>query len=155
MVRENRSLDDIDLRIIEILQKDCRVPLEKIAQTLTVPKSTIHYRTKRLEAEGIIKGYYANLDATKFGEDYVTVTFVRAKYGPSYHERVGEMISKIRGVFGVYFVFGETDFIVLTRSRSREDFLKKLEKMIDTPEIERTNTMVVAKIIKEDTRIEM
>lgn len=33
--------------------------------------------------------------------------------------------------------------------------MKKLEKMIDMPEIERTNTMIVAKIIKEDSRIEM
>jgi DNA-binding Lrp family transcriptional regulator len=83
------------------------------------------------------------------------ITLVRAKYGPDYHEKLGNILAQIPGVWAVYFVFGDTDFIVLTKSDNREDFLKKLENMMNMKEIERTNTQVVAKTLKEDPRIEL
>lgn len=147
-----KSVDELDLKILKILQDDCRISLEQIAKTLGVPKSTIYYRIKRLEEEGIIEGYYAKINFAKLGKDYLTITFVKAKYAPGYHEKIGEKLSKISGVWGVYFIFGENDFVVLTRSKDREDYLRKLEQMMNMPEIERTNTQIVAKIIKEDLR---
>ena len=146
------SIDELDLKILKILQEDCRISLEQIAKMLGVPKSTIYYRIKRLEDDGIIEGYYAKINFVKLGQDYVTITFVKAKYAPGYHEKIGEKLSKIPGVWGVYFIFGENDFVVLARSKDREDYLKKLEQIMNMPEIERTNTQIVAKIIKEDLR---
>ena len=153
--RSDKSLDEIDLGILKILQEDCRTPLEQIANELRVPKSTIHYRIKRLEEEGIIEGYYAKVNHARLGEDYLTVTFVRAKYGPGYHKKAGQKFSEIPGVWGVYFIFGENDFILITRSSDREDYLRKLEKIMNMPEVERTNTEVIAKVIKEDPRGEI
>jgi len=149
------QLDDIDVEILKILQKDCRVTLDQMSKMLNVPKSTLHYRIKRLEKQGVIEGYYAKINPAKLGKEYITVTLVRAKYGPGYHKKVGEKLAKLPGVWAVYFVLGETDFIVLTRSNSRETFMKTLEQMINSKEIERTSTMVVTEIIKEDPRIEL
>lgn len=150
-----RSLDEMDTAILKILQNDCRIPLKRIANKLGVPKSTVHYRIKRLEEEEIIEGYYAKIDSTKLGKDYITISRVRAKYKPGYHERIGKMLAQIPGVWAVYYVFGETDFYVLNRSDDREDFMGKLEKMIGMEEIERSSTEIVAKVIKEDPRVEV
>jgi DNA-binding Lrp family transcriptional regulator len=152
---KSKPLDELDTRILGILQSDCRIPLGKIARELGVPKSTVHYRVKRLEADGVIKGYRAKLDAAKLGKDYVTLTFIRAKYGPSYHDKVGKALAKIPGTSAVYFVFGETDFIALIKSKNRDDFMKKLENMTNMQEIERTHTQIVAKAIKEDMRVDL
>ena len=149
------QLDDIDIEILKILQKDCRVTLDQLSKMLNVPKSTLHYRIKRLEKQEVIEGYYAKINPAKLGKEYITVTLVRAKYGPGYHKKVGEKLAKLPGVWAVYFVLGETDFIVLTRSNDRETFMKTLEQMINSKEIERTSTMVVTEIIKEDPRIEL
>jgi len=149
------QLDDIDIEILKILQKDCRVTLDQMSKMLNVPKSTLHYRIKRLEKQEVIEGYYAKINPAKLGKEYITVTLVRAKYGPGYHKKVGEKLAKLPGVWAVYFVLGETDFIVLTRSNDRETFMKTLEQMINSKEIERTSTMVVTEIIKEDPRIEL
>ncbi len=80
---------------------------------------------------------------------------IRAKYGPGYHEKVGKKLAEIPGVWAVYFVLGEIDFIVMARTKNREKFMEKLDKIINLGEIERTNTQVVAKILKEDPRIEL
>jgi Lrp/AsnC family leucine-responsive transcriptional regulator len=153
--RQRRSIDKTDTGILEILQNDARIPLGQIAERLGIPKSTVYYRIRRLEDEGIILGYYAKLDATKLGKDYATMIFVRVKHHPSYIEKIGEKLAQIPGVCAVYFIFGENDFVVITVSDDREQYIKRLEKMVNMPEVERTNTIVIAKVIKEDTKIEL
>ena len=153
--RSTSLLDEMDLGILKILQGDCRTPLEHIADELGVPKSTIHYRIKRLEEEGIIEGYYAKVNQARLGKDYLTITFVRAKYGPGYHKKAGQKLAQIPGVWGVYFIFGANDFVIISRSNDREDYLLKLEKIMNMPEVERTNTEVIAKVIREEPRGEI
>lgn len=152
-VTKQLGLDEIDVRILQVVQEDCRTPLETIARELGIPKSTVHYRINRLEQAKVIEHYFAKVNATKLGKDYLAVILVRAKYGPHYHERIGKKMAAIPGVWGVYYVLGENDFILLTRANDREDYMVTLEKISSMPDIERTSTQVVAKVIKEDPRI--
>lgn len=155
MVKREAKIDETDLKILRILQEDCRTPLEKIAVNLGISKSTVHYRIKRLEEEGVIEGYYARVDAEKIGMDFTAVIFMRGKYGPNYHAKIGEKIARISGVSSIYFVFGERDFIVIARAHNREEFIDRLENVFNMEEVERTDTIVVAKVLKEDPRVEI
>jgi Lrp/AsnC family leucine-responsive transcriptional regulator len=148
------KLDKIDRNLLKILQQDSRVPLQLIAKRLGIPKSTVHYRIGRFEREKIIEGYYAKLNPAKLGYDYLAVVLVRAKYGPRYHRKVGLRLSKIPGVWAVYYVLGDFDFVVLIRALDRDDYMGKLERMSSMSDIERTSTQVVARIVKENPRIE-
>jgi DNA-binding Lrp family transcriptional regulator len=153
---KKNSLDEIDLQILDILQQDCRKSLDEISKIIKVPKSTIYYRIKRLESLGVIEGYYAKIDPKALGNDYFTITLVKAKYGPGYHKKIGNILSKVPGVWGVYYVLGEYDFVVLARAENRESFIKDvLEKFINYEENERTNTIVIVDIIKEDPRVKI
>lgn len=154
MTKRNKPVDDIDKNILGQLQKDCRVPIERVAKNMGLPKSTVQYRIKRLETTGIIKGYRAQIDYAKLGKEYTTITLVRTKYGRKYHEKVGNILSQIPGVSGVYFVLGDTDFVVICTSDNREDFVRKIDVFYDTEEIERTATMVVLKTIKDKSEID-
>jgi Lrp/AsnC family leucine-responsive transcriptional regulator len=136
-----------------MLQINCKTPLGRIAKKVGVPKSTVQYRMRRLEKQGVIEGYYAKIDAAKIGIGYHTITLVRGKFGPNYPERIGKMLAQIPGIREVYFTLGENDFVVLSLSNDREDFMRKLEKMYNMKEIERTNTLVVMNVIKWDPRI--
>ncbi len=155
MAKAGKRLDKIDTTILEVLQKDCRKPLHSIANRLGVPKSTVHYRLRRLEQEGIVEGYYAKVNSAKLGSDYLAVVLVRARYGPGYHEKVGRKLAKIPGVWSVYYVLGDIDFIILIRANDRADYMRKLEYISSMSDIERTSTQVVAKVVKEDPRVEI
>ncbi len=147
------KLDELDLVILKILQEDCKRNIGEISEILKIPKSTVHYRIGRLEKLGFIEGCYAKVSAEKLGKNLVAITLVRAKYRPGYHEKVGEKIKELPGVWAVYFVFGETDFVVLLRVSDVKELMKTIEQMMNIEEIERTSTMIVAKTIKEDPRI--
>jgi DNA-binding Lrp family transcriptional regulator len=63
-------------------------------------------------------------------------------------------LSKVPGVWAVYYVLGDYDFIVLIRAINREDYMQKLELLSNMADIERTSTQVVGRVVKEDPRIE-
>ncbi len=155
MQERSKAIDQIDTAILAILQNDCRTPLKQIATIVGVSMPTVRYRLRRMEKEGIIVGYQAKIDAAKLGKRCLTITFVRAKYGPEYNEKIGKMLSRIPGVSGVYFVFGEIDFIVTARSDSIEDFTRKLSVITNMAEIERSSTQIVAEVVKDDPRIDL
>jgi DNA-binding Lrp family transcriptional regulator len=155
MASEKLKMDKVDYAILNILQEDCRTSLEEIARRVKIPKSTVYYRVKKLEERGVIEGYYAKINAAKLGKEYIAVILVRAKYGPGYHGRVGKKIAEIPGVWAVYFVLGDIDFVVMVRADGREDYMRILSTLMNMEEIERTSTQIVAEIIKEDPRVEI
>ena len=148
-------LDKIDLEILKILQEDCRTSISTIASRLNIPKSTVHYRIKRLEEAGVIEGCYAKVNPEALHKDYLTITLVRAKYGPGYHKRVGEKLARIPGVWAVYFILGEIDFVVLARHKNLDGVRRMIEAFLSIEEIERTSTHVIVDVIKEDPRVEI
>jgi len=152
---ERDGLDETDRRVLTMLQRDCRVPLQEVAEVLRVPKSTVHYRIRKLEQDGIVEGYHAKVNASRLGFDYLAVVLVRAKYGPRYHEKLGRRLAKISGVSAVYYVLGDIDFIVLIRAKDRDDYMHKLTQMSSMADIERTSTQIVAKVMKEDARVDL
>ena len=152
-IRRRSFLDEIDKKLLNLLQQDCRKPILDLARELKIPKSTVSYRIKRLEDEGIIEGYYAKINASKLGEDIQVIVQVRAKFGQGYAESIGESLAEISGVWGVYFVYGESDFIIIARSKNREEIFEKMNNLYNSNDIERTTTFIVGKTIKDDQRM--
>lgn len=70
--------------------------------------------------------------------------------GEGITRRSARLLQDTRMYSPCIFVLGDIDFVVLAKSPSREAFMKFLESMINSPEIERTSTLVVVKVIKED-----
>lgn len=148
-------LDEVDRQILRLLQSDARITREQIARKLRLSKSAVQYRIKKLEESRIIEGYYARVNASMIGREYEAITLVRAKYSPSYYARLGERLASLKGVWAVYYTFGDNDFVLLMRGIDREDILSTIESMTALGGIERTSSQIVIKTIKEDPRIEI
>lgn len=140
---------------MRLLQEDARVTREQIARKLKLSKSAVQYRIKKLENSKIIEGYYAKINPSKMGKEYEAITLVRAKYSPSNYAKLGQKLASLRGVWAVYYTFGDNDFILLMRGIDREDLLATIEEMTKLRGIERTASQIVIKTIKEDPRLEL
>ncbi len=152
-VKRRSFLDEIDKKLLNLLQEDCRKSILDMSRELGISKSTVSYRIKRLEDEGIIEGYHAKINASQLGEDIQVIVEVRAKFGQGYAESIGESLAAIPGVWGVYFVYGESDFIIIARSKNREEIFEKMNNLYNSNDIERTTTFIVGKTIKDDQRM--
>jgi len=50
-------MDDLDIKIINIISNNARISHEEISRILHMSRQAIHQRIKKLEENGVIKGY--------------------------------------------------------------------------------------------------
>jgi DNA-binding Lrp family transcriptional regulator len=76
-----RPLDEKDRQILELLRADARLPLKTLAARIGLARSTLRDRLSRLEADGIIRGYRA--DIADGGTGVSAYLFIRLKSTPA------------------------------------------------------------------------
>lgn len=140
-------LSDADRLLVEALLQDGRASHRDLAERTGLALATVNRHVRRLEADGVIKGYTAILDAQAIGWSLTAVIGLRIDKG--FVRAVHEEISSDPRIFGVYDVTGEWDGIVLVRLRDREDLDDLVKTTLSLPHIQRTNTMIVLKTVLE------
>jgi len=86
-------IDHKDKRIIEILEKNARVPNTEIAKMLGISESTVRKRISDLESKGVIKKYTVIVDPSKIG--YNTVTILGVDVDPTKFLDVAKELAKL------------------------------------------------------------
>ena len=145
------ELNETDKKILKNLLEDARFSSRQIAKNVGVSVGTVLSRIKKMEDDGLIKGYSAILDHEKLGYELTVVTEITVSKG-----RLTEMeneIAKIPNVCGVYDVTGLTDAVIIAKFKSREDLGKFTKHLLALPYIERTNTHVALATVKENFRL--
>jgi len=72
---ERVSLDSKDKKILEVLQKNARLPVSKIAKQVKMPADSVKYRIKRLEKLGVIRFYHTVLNFALLRNPMSSYTF--------------------------------------------------------------------------------
>jgi len=143
-------MDNFDLRILKKLEMNAKLSLKDIGRNVGLfSPSAISKRISILEKEGYIKNYRAILDYQKLGYNFMTVTFIKAKYAPKYSEEIAKKLVKIKGVISVYFLLGDIDFVLITINKTKDDYARILDELTNIVEIERTDSRTVLKVFKE------
>jgi DNA-binding Lrp family transcriptional regulator len=143
-------MDAFDLRILKILQEDANLSLKEIGLKVGLfSPSAVSKRIKNLQEQGYIKKIHAEIDYSKLGFGFQTLTMIRGKYGPNYKETIASKLSKIPGVVSIYFLLGDVDFIIYTITRNKNEYTKILDMLSSIPEIERSDTRTILEIHKE------
>ena len=145
------NLDETDVKVLKALTEDARLSSRQIAKQSDISIGTALSRIKRMEEEGIIKGYTVLLDQEKLGYELTVVTEITVSKG-----RLLEMeneIARIPNVCCVYDLTGLSDAAIIAKFKNREELSKFTKRLLSLPFVERTNTHVVLTTIKEDFRI--
>lgn len=77
-------MDDIDLKIMRILQENSRITMRELANRVHMSGPAVTERIKKLEEEGIITGYTVSLDPGKFNKRtmaFITVWMSSPRHG--------------------------------------------------------------------------
>jgi DNA-binding Lrp family transcriptional regulator len=145
------DLSETDLKILKGLLEDARFSSRQIAKNVGVSVGTVLSRIKKMEDEGLIKGYSVLLDHEKLGYQLTVVTEITVSKGRLVETE--NEIAKISNVCCVYDVTGLTDAIIVAKFKSREDLGQFTKRLLSLPFIERTNTHVVLTTVKENLRL--
>jgi len=149
--KESLDLNETDVEILKNLLRDARLSSRQIAKNVGVSVGTVSSRIKKMEDEGLIKGYTALLDHEKLGYQLTIVTEITVSKGKLLEMELE--ISKISGVCGVYDVTGSTDAVIVAKFKNRDELGVFTKRLLALPFIERTNTHVVLSTIRENFRL--
>jgi Lrp/AsnC family transcriptional regulator len=148
-------LDETDIRILRLLQKDAHYKLKDIAAKINLSLTPVHDRVKRLEREGIIDKYVTVLNKKKLGKNltvYCQVTLVKQNYDISVV--FNQAILNMPEVVECNFISGSFDYllkIVLEDMESYHHFHQK--KLSVLPEVSLINSFFIISEVKNTTML--
>ncbi len=135
------TLDDLDRRLLALLQADARSPTADLARRLGVARTTVLARITRLERQGVVVGYTVRLgqaEDQRCVEAFVGIT-ISAKLGRDVTTRLAAM-PELRQLFSVS---GEFDYIALLRAETPARLDALLDEIGAIEGVARTTTSVV------------
>ena len=150
-------IDEIDRRILELLQEDARLSNAALATEVGLTVSTVHERVKKLEKKGIIKGYVALVDAEALGKPITA--FIRLSVGATpggYVESknsLREVCLAEPDVLECHGVAGEDCYILKVRAAGPKDLERLVERIRCQATVNRSVTSIVLSTFKESLTV--
>jgi len=152
------TLDSGDVKVLRIIQENCRLTAREISDRTGLPVTTVFAKIKRIERLGLVKGYHAVLSARELGAG--TTAFVLASFAYKSEERivsqrkVAKEIASFPEVQEVHIISGEWDILIKVKAKDVESVGKYVvDKLRLVKGIEKTLTCLVFESEKESTVI--
>jgi len=148
-----RTIDPLDLRILEILQTNARETQADIARDIGLAPSAVLERVRKLESRGIIRGYTALVDPKAVDLPMLAYVAVRSDETGS-DDRVAQVLAKIPEVLEVHHVAGDDCYLIKVRARDAEQLGVLLRtRFARIPGVRSTRTTIVLETVKETPRL--
>ncbi len=154
------TLDEKDIRILNILQLNCRLSAKEIAQQIGSPTTTVYAKIKRMEKLGVIKGYNALINPKAIGKG--ATAFILASFAYSNpkletllsQREVAKEISSFPEVQEVHIITGDWDLLIKVRAEDIDAIGKfVIDKLRTVKGIKKTLTCMVFDSTKETTNV--
>ena len=116
------KLDDIDIKILKLLQQNSRLTVKELAARVHLSPSPTFERQKRLEREGYIQRYGAIVDHHKMGYNVIVLCNIRLKQHT--HDLIQQFMDTVQNIDQItecYNTTGDYDFQIKVYARDVED----------------------------------
>jgi len=146
------ALDDIDVKILEILQRQGRTRRNDLAETVGLSLPSVSERLRKLEESDIITGYHATVNAKKLGKDVTAFIFVTVESSRHFGQLL-EHAQAVDEILECHAITGEGSHLLKVRTANTVTLEKLLSKVQAWPGVHSTRTNLVLSTSKESTRI--
>lgn len=136
------AMDDTDRAIVEALRSDGRMSMRALADLVHISRASAYTRVSRLERDGVITGYAAQVDPVRYG--YGLSAYVYLDIAQRSWESVRGELLAMPGVDHVALVSGEHDILLRVRARDAVDLRDVvLTRLQHIPEVHATQTVLI------------
>lgn len=147
-------LDDINLRIIDMLMNDASRPFVDIAKELQISDATVHMRVRRLVAAGIIRRFTIATDNNLLGYDHLAFMGINMSEGSA--DEVTAKLSQYDEILEIHEIHGRFDLLLKVRARNLEEMRDiVVNKIRQIPQVTDAELITVLKTIKEEQSVSL
>jgi Lrp/AsnC family transcriptional regulator for asnA, asnC and gidA len=136
------DIDNVDLKIISLLNEDAKTPYTEIAKKVFVSSGTVHVRMKKLEDMGVVKSATLTIDFSKLGYDISAFLGIYLEKS-SLYDSVIEKLQGIAEVVSAYYTTGNYSIFAKIICRDTNHLRLVLDKIQKVDGIDRTETLIV------------
>jgi len=123
MEKNKRQIDEIDLKLLNLLQDNSRVTIKNLSEKLFLSTTPIYERIKKLEKAGLIKQYITLLDPNKIDRKLtVFISINLTSHTKDIVEGFEKAIDKLDEVSECYYVSGNYDFLLKVYCKDMEAY---------------------------------
>lgn len=150
-------MDEIDRKILRILQDDASVQNQALAARVGLSPSPCLRRVRALEAAGVIRRYVALVDGKAVGAGFVAFVEVRLeKQAEAYSTRFETAVMGRAEVIDCAFVTGDFDYLLKVAVADLDEFHRFLTQVLTRIDgVANTRTIIPVKRIKETTAVKI
>ncbi|TFF90110.1 MAG: Lrp/AsnC family transcriptional regulator [Promethearchaeota archaeon] len=123
-------MDQIDKKILMLLQENDKHSYEQLAKKLELAPSTVHSRVKKLKDSGIIKSFSAIVDTAKVG--YPTISWLGLTVDPLKISEIAKKLSRYPEVQLVASCSGDHDLVVQLIAKDMKSLWRFINEKIKT-----------------------
>jgi Lrp/AsnC family transcriptional regulator, leucine-responsive regulatory protein len=145
------KLDEIDLRILQVLQANARIPILDLAERAGLSRTPCSRRLRRLEEEAIIKKYIAVLNPKFMNLEATAFVGVRTRHSPKLAAKFRAAILQLPNVRGCYAVTGGYDYLLSANAKDMQSLWRwVMEDLHHIPSVLHTHTSIVMESVKDE-----
>tara|TARA_R110000787_G_scaffold16622_82_gene52289 strand:- start:7681 stop:8154 length:474 start_codon:yes stop_codon:yes gene_type:complete len=149
--QSSSEFDRYDRKILEILAENGRLTITELADRIGLSKTPCQNRVKRLEKDGVIRGYRAVLDPVSM--DAAHIAFVEVQLSDTREAALRAFnvaVQGLRPVESCHMIAGGFDYLLKVRTRDIASYRKFLgETLSALPNVAQTRTYVVMEAVKD------
>ncbi|GAA4631725.1 Lrp/AsnC family transcriptional regulator [Actinoallomurus vinaceus] len=147
----NDQVDETDLAILRLLQTDGRATHAAIGKAVGLTGPSVYARIKRMERDGIIRGYTALIDPAALDQGLVAIVRVSLKASADEQEPFESIIGADPQVLECHDVDGEDSYILKVRTASPQTLRRLLADLRGVPGVTRTVSSIALETVKDVT----
>ncbi|MGE5810333.1 MAG: Lrp/AsnC family transcriptional regulator [Ignavibacteria bacterium] len=147
-------LDDLDNKILQILQKKGRTKRNELAEAIGLSIPSVSERLHKMEEKGIIEGYYTKINRKAFGYDIMAFILVMMDSSKHYKNLIAH-VEKNPNILECHSVLGEGSHILKAISKNTDALEKLLGEIQAWPGVLGTKTTFVLSSSKETLAIDI
>jgi Lrp/AsnC family transcriptional regulator, leucine-responsive regulatory protein len=147
-------LDEIDLTIIDVLQRSGRTRRNDLAERVGLSLPSVSDRLRKLEKLGYITGYHATVDAKRLGKDITAFVFVTVDSSRHYHQFI-EHAAAQDDILECHAITGEGTHLLKVRTANTASLEKLLSRIQAWSGVVSTRTDLVLSTAKETFHVKV
>jgi Lrp/AsnC family transcriptional regulator len=147
--KSNRMLDQRDIAILDILQRDSETPVFRIAEKVHLSPSACSRRIAELRRLGYIVGSVVRLDRDKLGLPITIFVIIGAKHSAEWLRRFRAILADIPEVLECHRLTGQADYVLKLAVPSIQHYDDVYKRLISGVEIDDVAAYISMETIKD------
>lgn len=151
------EIDDIDKRILNILQEDATLPLKNISEQVHASVATCQRRIQFMMDSGVITKQVAIINPVELGFGLTAFVLIEMeKQNNAMQEGFERLMSRLHNVMSCYEISGDFDFLLLVHAKNMEDYHRFTRDYLTYENnVRRFKSQFVMNFSKVGTKIEL